>query len=406
MAFWRRILGRDRRSAATSDQIWMALFGGRETKSGRTVTVSTALECMTVLACVRVLANGVAQVPWKVFRPTDDGGALPARDHWAWPLLYRKPNAFQTSFEFRQTLMLHLALCFNAFAVKNFVGGRLVELIPVQPTYVTVRRARDLSLSYEIRPDDGGAPITVPADRMWHLRNLSWNGWQGMDAIGLVREAVGLGLAAEEHAAKTFRSGGRTAGILTPQAPLDQAGIERIKKLMTEAREQGGDYGAMLLPFGVTHEQLALSAIDTQLIDQRRFQIEEICRGYGVHPAMVGVTGATSSYASVEQFFLMHVVHTLMPLYELIQQSADISVIGDDAVYNKLIAAGLLRGDMKTRFQSYKDAILTGWMTRNEARALEEMNPLEGLDAPLRPLNMGDGTTAPADDPATEGARA
>lgn len=387
-------------------EIFRELYGVPAAKSGQSVNWASAFQVAAVLACVRVIAEGIAQVPLKVFRDTEGGGREPATNHPLFRLLHRRPNEWQTSFEFREQIALHVVMCGNAFVFKNEVRGSIRELLPFEPGVVTVHQGNNGPENYEIRLKSGGKEV-IPAAKIWHLRGPSWNGWLGMEPVKLAREAIGLAMAAEEHVARTMSNGARLAGVLKHPKTLSDEAEKRLRD--SWQAQYGGSANAgktAVLEEGMDFVQLSMNSVDLQLAELRKQQLEEIARAFRVFPAMIGYSDKASTYASVEQFFLAHVVHTLGPWYERIEQSIDANLIDYDrepGLFAKFIVTGLLRGDAKTRSAYYGSGIKDGWMTRNEARALEDMNPLEGLDVPLMPLNMADGTE-PAPPPGQEGA--
>jgi HK97 family phage portal protein len=154
----------------------------------------------------------------------------------------------------------------------------------------------------------------------------------------------------------------------------------------------------MILDRAAKFTSQTMSGVDAQHLETRRFQIEEVCRALRVYPQMIGHADKTATYASAEQFFLAHVVHSLMPWVIRWEQAIDRALLGGDGqLYSKFSVQGLLRGDAKTRAAFYGAGIKDGWLTRNEAREFEELDPLDGLDVPLMPLNMADGTEPPKD---------
>ena len=199
---WRALRGAERKY--DSLDLWREIHGGRETSSGKSVTVATALDVATVLACARVIADGIAQVPLKLFQESADGKSrVPAKDHRSYAMLSKRPNEWQTSYRYRETMGLHLALCGNHFAFKNIVRGAVVELIPFEPGQVTVKRSDDYALKYEVRAPNGKVQ-EFPASLIWHVRGPSWNSWMGLESVQLARQAIGLSMAIEEGQAKIF----------------------------------------------------------------------------------------------------------------------------------------------------------------------------------------------------------
>lgn len=380
------------------------LFGYGETRSGPVVNHRTALEVTTVLACATVVSNGVAMAPWKVYRPREGGGSDAATGHNLYWLLYRQPNPWQTSFEFRQTIVFHRLLTGNAFIWINRVNGRIKELIPIEPGCVEVVRQRDLSLRYRVTLPPTGSRLELPASDVWHLRGPSWNSWLGLDAVRLTREAIGLAMGSERFQAELQQDGGRQAGVLSVP---DKLTTEQQTALQTWIASQVAGAMNRLKPLimdrGATWSSTSMTARDQQLMETRKFEVEEICRGLNVKPIMIGVSDKNTSYSSSEQQYRAHVLHTLSPYWEEIQQSADVNLIGPrDPVYNKFTAEIFLRGDMQTEGEYFAKALgsggTRGWMTQNEVRELKEMNPLAGgNELPMATNDKRSTGNAPAD---------
>lgn len=373
--------------ADMSGLTWDALFGdGGRVKAGVAVNTDTALKVSTVFACARVLANGISQIPLKVYREGEDGSKVPAKDHPAYRLLWRRPNDWMTSFEFRQCMMLHAVLHGNAYAYIGR-GGRgrvLQELIPLVGK-VVVKQASDWSLTYEVT-DKSGVAAVLPRESVLHLRGPSWNGVAGMDAIHVAREAIGLAIATEEAHAALHANGARPGGMISFDTMLS---IEAKEALKASAMAQLGGiknaFRTMVLDNGAKWTPFAMTGVDAQHLETRRFQIEEICRDLGVFPQMIGHTDKTATFASAEAFFLAHVIHSLEPWIENWQQALARDLFPDeDGITAEFSVQGLMRGDHAARAEFYKAALGTtqqpGWMTRNEVRELENLNPSDDGD--------------------------
>lgn len=378
--------------------LYKTLFGTRTVKSGATVNKDTALEVSVVYRCVKLIAEGLAMVPLKVHQSVGDN-INTATDHDLYWLLAKKPNEFQTSFEFREQIALHLALTNSAFVFKNIVRGKVVELLPYPPNVVTIVKHPDMSISFKVRVD-GGKEIPIPADQMWYIKGMTWDGTTAIEPVKVAREAIGLALATEEHSSRMFSNGARVGGILSTDGKLDAEQVKQLRDSWNET--QGGTAKAFktaILSGGLKWTPLGFQSDEAQLIESRRNQVEEICRFFGILPIMVGFADKTATYASAEAQFTAHVIYSLMPWYRRLEDSIDVNLIGINQVkqgyYAKFNASALLRGSVKDRGAFYTQMYNVGALNPNEIRALEEMNPYDGGEKYRVPLNMVD----PLNDP-------
>jgi HK97 family phage portal protein len=371
------------------DYTWQALFGGPGSKAGVGVNVASALRVTTVLSCARVLAEGIATPPLKILRESADGSKAPATDHTVYKLLSRQPNEWMTSFEMREMMMFHAVLTGNAYAYIGRIGTEIRELIPLLPERVVVRQETDYTLTYEVS-DLNGVIAKLPRQSVMHIRGPSWNGYAGLDMVRQAREAIGLAIATEESHARLHSNGVRPGGLISVEGTLGDDARKRLKASL-EADRAGvqNAFKTMVLDQNAKWTPFSMTGVDSQHLATRAFEIEEICRALRVFPQMVGYTDKTATFASAEAFFLAHVIHSLMPWVTRWEHAIERDLLpGEDDIIAKFLMQGMLRGDNTARANFYGKGILDGWLTRNEARALEDLNPLAGLDDPLAPLNM------------------
>lgn len=386
------------RKAASFSEELTRFFEDRRSKTGKSVNTDTALKVSTVFACLRVLGEGVAQVPLKVIKESGDGRTrLPAKDHPLYDVLGCRANPWQTSFEYRETVVWHAGLTGNAISFKNVVGGKIKELIPFEPGTVATRRDQQTgALTYDVVLPSGAAK-TFPADAIWHVRGPSWNSWMGLEAVSMACEAVGLAMATEEQHSLMHKNGIKASGVYSVDGELNEKQFKDLRNWIE--KEMGGPANTgrpMVLDRAAKWINTSYSGIDAQHLETRRFQIEEICRYFRVMPIMVGYSDKAATYASAEQMFLAHVVHTLSPWYQRLEQSIDANLLSkqdrEEGYYSQFVEEGLLRGDSKATAEFLTKLSTNGIMTRNEARAKLDLNPLDGLDEPLTPANMNIGT--------------
>lgn len=367
---------------------WAALMGHATSKAGVAVNLDSSLKVSAVLACARVISEGMAQLPCTVghYDPVTDS-VTPARDDPYYRLLNEAPNDWMTSFEFIETLMFHAALTGNGLAVKNVLRGQIRELLPVPWNLVQVQRAPSYGLIYHVNDPYGLVGTFLPKDVV-HLRGPSWDSVLGMDAVRLAREAIGLAIATEENHAHLFANGARPGGLLSIDGGLSPEARERIVEAGKNfGRDQA--FKMMVLDKGADFKPFAMNGVDSQHLETRRFQTEEICRHFRVFPHMVGYSDKTATFASAESFFQGHVNYTLLPWVRRLKQVLKRDVLGRGDLVADFDVRELIRGDTAARASFYSSGITNGWLTRNDARRFEGLPPLPGLDEPLVPLNMG-----------------
>lgn len=360
--------------------LFREIYGSLATKSGKTVNVGTAIEVSTVFACCRIIGEGIAQVPLKLMRESKDGKSrVPAKDNQLYNILAFRPNPWQTSFEYRETMAWHLTLTNNHYSFINRLRGKIMELIPLTPASVNIVRASDLTLTYEVTADNGSKQ-TFPAESIWHVKGPSWNSWTGLEAVKLAREAVGLAMATEEASSSLHKNGVRPSGVYSVEGTLKDDAYKSLSNWVNTHLGGAENTGkALILDRAAKWQSTAMSGIDAQSLETRRFQIEEMCRFFRVMPIMVGYSDKAATYASAEQMFLAHVVHTLAPWYQRLEQSIDANLLTDkdraSGLYSCFIEEGLLRGSMAETKETLLGYVNGGLMTPNEGRAKLDMNP-------------------------------
>jgi HK97 family phage portal protein len=373
-------------------EVWAEIArAGRTSKAGPTVTLENAFRVATFFACVKVLSQGVAQVPFKLHREQQVNGLrniTAARDHRAYDLVSTAPNDWQTSFEFREQMVIHASLG-NAYAWKNKTFRGLAELILLDPSRMVVEQPKEFERPVYKYTGKDGRQVVFPAADIWHVRGPSWSGFLGMDVLQIARDALGLTIAIDDSVSNLHKEGVRPTGVYSVDGPLTQ---KQHDDLVLWLKKQAADPGsALILDRGAKWLQQTMSSVDAQTKEMRSQQIEEVCRFMGVMPIMIGYSDKASTYASSEQMFLAHVIHTLMPWYTRIEQSADVNLLSRDeradGYYFKFNAAGLLRGAMKDQGEFFARMLGAGGtrqvMTQDEIRELLELNPIGGEAAIL-----------------------
>lgn len=367
-----------------------------KSKAGPSVNLRSALGVSAAFACMGAISTrGCAQVPFKLFQDYQQDGLdrkKVARDHYLYDLITAKPNAWATAFEFKETLTLHASLG-NAYVFKNVVRGKIRELIVLEPHRVQAVQNENWGIVYRVTGRDGKQEDFAPG-AIWHVRGPSWDGFLGLDILGLAKEVLGLSLALDQSVASLHANGVRPTGLYTVDAALDDGQRARITNWLKKQAAAGAGT-PMVLDRGAKWLQQTMTSADAQLREMRQQAIEDACRFFGILPIVIGYTGEkANTYASAEAMFEAHKVLGLNPWFVRLQDSANINLLSDDerqkGYHFKFIANGLLKASAKDRGEFYGKALGSGgspaFMTQDEIRALEDLDPMGGEAAVLPPL--------------------
>lgn len=393
---------------------WLTkLITSASSASGANVTADSALKVSAVYACVKVLAETIASLPLMLYKRTGDGKE-PATDNPLYSLLHDAPNDLQTSFEWREGGVAHVALRGNWFNQKvESSGGKLVGLLPLNPAGMTIETNAAGETVYAYKHEDGKEE-KFPASKIWHVKNMpiscTYNGGvpegvMGVSPISIARESVGLSLAADEYGARYFANNASVGMALKFPAgvKLGDNSKKFLKESLAEYGKLENKFKSIILEDGGDLARIGMSNEDSQFLESRQFQIEEIARIFRVPPIMIGHPTNTMTYASAEQLFLAFATYTIRPWCVRLEQSMNRYLIPKKdrgTLFFEFNLAGLLRGDTKSMYEAFNIAHNGGWLNVDEIRALINMNSLpEGKGKLyLQPLNMVEvGKTPPVE---------
>lgn len=371
-----------------------------DTYSGRRVSPQLAMQLTAVFSCVRVLAESVGMLPCSLYEQLETGNRRAVRERLN-RLLSVNPNNYMTPQEFWELLIACLCLRGNFYAYKVKALGEVVELLPLDPSSVTPKLNSKWEPEYQVTFPDGRHD-TLTQDDIWHVRIFTLDGLTGLSPIAYAKQAVGLGLATEEHGSRLFGNGAVTSGVLQTDQYLKDDAYERLKTDF-ENRHQGlaNAHKPMILEMGLKWQQISMTSEDALFLETRKFQLEEICRIFRVPLHMIQNTDR-ATFNNIENLGIGFINYSLVPYLTRIEQRINAGLVKPSkqgVFYAKFNAGALLRGDMKSRFDAYATGINWGIYSPNECRELEELNPREGGDIWLTPMNM---TTKPESSPEKE----
>lgn len=365
------------------------------TSSGISVSRERALQVTAFLCGARVIAEGCAQVPVRIRRQSVDNGKVfrtVAYDHWAHRLLTERPNGWMTSFEFREFMTLAAVIDRGGLAIKNTVGREVRELLPVPMGCWSVEQMADWSLRFRVDYADRTHGF-FSHNQVTFLRGPSTDGYSGLPALRYAREALGLAASIEAQQGRLAGRGGNPSGVLSFDSALKPETKERLRETWSERYGPGGSGGIAILDQAASFDPITMSSVDAQHLDTRRFQVEEIGRALRVQPVMLMQADKASTFASAEQMFQAHVMHTIAPWTRRWEDVVRRDILWpDSALVCDLVERVLLRGSAKDMAEYYAKALGTGggkgWMTQNEVRDDEGRDPLDDARADELPMGM------------------
>ena len=388
---------RDKPQNRTAGSAYSFFFGG--STAGKRVNERSAMQMTAVYSCVRILAEAVAGLPLHLYRYKEDGGKEKALDHPLYLLLHDEPNPEMSSFVFRETLMTHLLLWGNAYAqiIRNG-KGEVIALYPLMPDRMTVDRDSKGQLYYEytVSMDDAptvkGSLVRLNPSDVLHIPGLGFDGLVGYSPIAMAKNAIGMAIACEEYGAKFFANGAAPGGVLEHPGTIKDP--QRVRESWQSTFGGSGNANKIaVLEEGMKYTPIGISPEQAQFLETRKFQINEIARIFRVPPHMVGDL-EKSSFSNIEQQSLEFVKYTLDPWVIRWEQTIHRSLLLPDEksqYFVKFNLEGLLRGDYQSRMNGYATARQNGWMSANDIREMEDLNPIpaeEGGDLYLINGNM------------------
>lgn len=367
----------------TDPRLVVAVGGGVESHSGERVTTESALQLDAVWACIRLVAQTIATLPIFVYERGEDGTNDLATGHSLYRILHDKPNAAMTAVEFWCAMYACKLLWGNAYAqIVRGYRDKVVALLPMRPDWTQVVRQPDGSMLY--RYTWNGQTLDLPEEDVLHLKGFTLDGEIGLSAISAGRHSLGNAAAAEKTAGAIHKNGMRPSGVLTSPTYLTKEQRADAKVLMEGYRGAMATGRVPLLEGGWTFQSLSIPPEDAQLLETRSYNVETICRWFGVAPAMIGHTEKSTAWGTgLEQMNLWFLTYTLRPHIKETEQAlaAKCFTAAERSEYfAEYNVDALLRTDSKARAENYRTLISTGVMTPNEARALENLPPVDGGD--------------------------
>lgn len=346
------------------------------------VTFESAMSVSAYWASARLLTETVAAMPLRCYKISGDSRVIDI-EHHLFRLLNRKPNRYQTRIEYFESLMLNLVTTGNAYSLISRVGNRIISLMPLQSAQVTVHLNDDGSLTYKHRGVDN-IEREYSDREIWHVKMFG-NGITGLSPLQYNSRAISAAITQDERSAKYSRNGGKIGGLIeTPPGISLKAEQRAAIRNELQGIVSGDNDFLGILDMGTKFAPTALNPADVQLLESRRFSVEDIARFMGVPSVLINDTSGSTTWGSgigqlVEGFYKLN----LRPYLERIESSIMCHLMPVDDYYSyslELDFDSLLRADLAARLNANSAAINSGQMTPNEARAAEGRAPMPNGD--------------------------
>jgi HK97 family phage portal protein len=354
----------------------------RDIASGERIDCADVLALSAANACTRLIAGTYASLPIAITRGGDDDIRIPARDHWAYRLLHDSPNAEQTAYEFFEIGGASLELKGNMLALKDRTGERVTALLPMPWDETRVRRLQSGALDYEWRGNH------YSAEDVLHVRGFGGDSLGGLSTIAVAASTFGLAKATNRAASSTFRNGIASHVALGAERDLTEDQLAAARAAVEERYAGALNSGRpLILNAGWKATPLSINPEDAQLLESRGFNVEEVCRFFGVPPVLVGHSEKQSSWGTgIEQIVLGFLKFTMRPRLKRMEQALEKQLLSAadraSGVRIEFNVEGLLRASSKERGEFYRTMTQIGVMTINEVRRKENLPPVEGGDVP------------------------
>lgn len=365
--------------------------GGTETWSGESVSPDSALGISAYWNAINIIAGAIGFLPFVVYE-RDGRNRRRATEHPVYTIIHDRPNPYMDALTFRETLQAHVLGWGNGYAEIERAGhGGPKYLWPISPAKITPEVHKDNAQEIvRYKYVNGGSTKHIKYENMYHIKGLGFEGLKGYSIINYMKQSLGLVTAVEKYGSRFFKNNATPPAVLEHPGTLTDSAEAHLRKSWEEKYKSPENAGRIaILEEGMKLNQIGVPPEDAQFLLTRKFSVTEIARWFDIPPHMLKDL-EKATFSNIEHQGIEFVVWTLTRWMARWEQETNYKLFGTDArrkYYSEFIPAALLRGDIKSRYDAYRVAIYSGWMNRNTARELENMNPAEGLDDYLQPLN-------------------
>lgn len=368
--------------------VWSSLYPALR-YGGENISSDQAVRIAAVMACVRLLSETVASLPLHLYRRLPGGGKERVTDT-EYATFVERPNRQQSGVEFREMLQGHLALRGNAYAHIQWRGDLSPEEVwPLHPDRVAIEHDGQLIQAYKYTREDGTQTTFWPSEIL-HLRGLSSDGVVGLSPIQYAAKSLHLALDAENYGRKFFQNGARATGAIQLPTQLSEAARERLRDGLRKQLSGDNIHKPIVLEEGATWQQITIPPEEAQFLETRKFQVTEIARIFRVPPHMIADLDK-ATFSNITEQSIEFVTYCLLPWIRRWESRLNYTLLQPRKrrdLFYEFVLDGLLRGKPLERTQALQLQFMHGVISRNEWRAMENRNPVDGGDDYFVPANL------------------
>jgi len=358
-------------------------FFGQESK-GTLANKKSAFTLSAFYNGVEQLSNDIAKLP-KTVKQKKENNRLDFNDHPINYLISQSPNDMMTAFDYWKVNVVSVIIKGNAYSriIRNKNTAQIVALIHLDSD--DVRVFKDHNRLYYVYKNE-----TILSDDMLHFKHLSFDGIVGIPVITFAAKQLGISIDSQNYQQEVYKDRGLGYGVIESDLSVTGTNKKMIEDGFSSKMAGNSKFKVPMLDEGMKYKSISISPGEAQFLETNKNGVLEICRWLNIAPHKLKELG-NANYSNIQQQSIEHVQDSILPWIIRFEQELSKKIFTDQekqTLYVKFNEKSLLRGDLEARKNYFTAMVYAGIMTRNEARGYEDMNPIDGLDEILQPVNM------------------
>jgi len=383
-----------RRSGTAHPAQWLidVFTGGTESASGVNVNEQSALKYTPFWSAVRIISGTQGALPFLVYQRISDEDKKRAPKHPTYRLLHDRPNEYMDSITFIETRQAHVLTYGNGYAeIQRDKLDRPVALWPLLPNKTERKISPEGIPYYEITMPNSGEKIPLPDRNVLHIKGLGFDGYTGYNVVQYHKEAIGYGVAVKEYGARFFSNGANADGVFEHPAAMSPEAYKRLKESLRANEGLSKSHRTIILEESTKFNKTIVDPEQAQALEVQKWTVDDCSRIFQIPPHMLG-SMEFSKYNNVDQLEIEFVKRTMLYWFRKWEQEVNYKLFMPKEradYFAEILYEGLLRGDIKTRYECYRIGKMAGFLSTNDIHKKENMNSIGPAgDIYLEPLNM------------------